>query len=136
MGRYCSYLLPRQDDGTPKTQVNRRFSPRKWVTLYNLASFEHKIWFNCCRDHEEDFFGIERCLRCIDKGMRGQVLSNLRRVRDDGVPAGTWVYQPVYPRVLDKLNELLGHFQNDNIRMIKKRQSSVTSSSSSGGSNK
>ena len=36
----------------------------------------------------------------------------------------------------DKLNELLGHFQNDNIRMIKKRQSSVTSSSSSGGSNK
>ena len=68
--------------------------------------------------------------------MRGQVLSNLRRVRDDGVPAGTWVYQPAYPRVLDKLNELLGHFQNDNIRMIKKRQSSVTSSSSSGGSNK
>ena len=67
--------------------------------------------------------------------MRGQVLSNLRRVRDDGVPAGTWVYQPVYPRVLDKLNELLGHFQNDNIRMIKKRQSSVTSSSS-GGSNR
>ena len=59
------------------------------------------------------------------------MLSNLRRVRDDGVPAGTWVYQPVYPRVLDKLNELLGHFQNDNIRMIKKRQSSVTSSSSS-----
>ena len=85
-----------------------------------------------CRDHEEDFFGIERCLRCIDKGMRGQVLSNLRRVNKDGVPAGTWVYQPVYPRVLDKLNELLGHFQNDNIRMIKKRQSSVTSSSSSG----
>jgi len=83
------------------------------------------------RDHEEDFFGMERCLRCIDKGMRGQVLSNLRRVNKDGVPAGSWVYQPVYPRVLDKLNELLGHFQNDNIRMIKKRQSSVTSSSSS-----
>ena len=86
---------------------------------------------NFCRDHEEDFFGMERCLRCIDKGMRGQVLSNLRRVNKDGVPAGSWVYQPVYPRVLDKLNELLGHFQNDNIRMIKKRQSSVTSSSSS-----
>ena len=64
--------------------------------------------------------------------MRGQVLSNLRRVNTDGVPAGTWVYQPVYPRVLDKLNDLLGHFQNDNIRAIKKRRSSVTSSSSSG----
>ena len=65
--------------------------------------------------------------------MRGQVLTNLKRVNQDGVPAGTWVYQPAYPRVLDKLNELLGHFQNDNIRMIqKKRQGSVTSSSSGG----
>ena len=34
MGRYCCYLLPRQDDGTPKTQVNGRFSQTRWVTLY------------------------------------------------------------------------------------------------------
>ena len=35
LGRYCSYLLPRQDDGTSKTQVNWRFLPTTWVTLYN-----------------------------------------------------------------------------------------------------
>ena len=33
VGRYCSYLLLRQDDGTSQIQVNRRFSPR-WVTLH------------------------------------------------------------------------------------------------------
>jgi hypothetical protein len=54
--------------------------------------------------------------------MRGQVLANLRRVRKEGVPAGTWVYQPVYPRVLDKLNEMLGHFQNHNLRKIEQQQ--------------
>ena len=31
-GRYCSNLLPRQDGGT--FQINRRFSPTRWVTLY------------------------------------------------------------------------------------------------------
>ncbi len=74
------------------------------------------------RTHEEDFFGIERCLRCIDKGMRGQVLSNLRRVTKENVPAGTWVYQPVYPRVLDKLNEMLGHYQSQNVKKITEQQ--------------
>ena len=29
VGRYCSYLIHRLDDGTPKTQVNWRFSVRK-----------------------------------------------------------------------------------------------------------
>ncbi len=39
-----------------------------------------------------------------------QVLDNLRRVRKGEVAAGSWVYQPVYPRVLDKLNELHGSY--------------------------
>ena len=62
------------------------------------------------RDHEEDFFGIERCLRCIDRGMRAQVMENIRRVKAREVKPGTWVYQPVYPRVVDRLNELLGAY--------------------------
>ena len=33
MGRYCSGLLPRQDGGTFKIQVNRRFLPSRSVTL-------------------------------------------------------------------------------------------------------
>ncbi len=60
--------------------------------------------------HEEDFFGTERCLRCIDRGMRSQVLDNVRRVRKGETKGGTWVYQPVYPRVVDKLNDLLGPY--------------------------
>ena len=62
------------------------------------------------REHEEDFFGTERCLRCIDAGMRRQIIENQRRVKKGEVKAGTWVYQPAYPRVLDKLNELLGSY--------------------------
>ena len=34
LGHYCSYSLPRQDDRTPKTQVNGRFSLTRCVTLY------------------------------------------------------------------------------------------------------
>ena len=69
------------------------------------------------KQHEDDFFGAERCLRCIDKAMRKQVLENVKQVRQsqgkpaaDRVRGGKWVYQPVYPSVLDKLNELLGSY--------------------------
>ena len=62
------------------------------------------------KDDPEDFFGTERCLRCIDKGMRRQVLDNVKKVRKGEVTAGTWVYHPVYARVLDKLNEMLGSY--------------------------
>ena len=33
LGRYCSYLLPRQDDGTFQIQVNGRLLPTRMVTL-------------------------------------------------------------------------------------------------------
>ena len=36
LGRYCSYLLPRQDGGTSQIQVNGRFLPSRYVTLYSL----------------------------------------------------------------------------------------------------
>lgn len=62
------------------------------------------------KEDEEDFFGVERHLRCIDGGMRKQVLENVRRVRKGEKCGGTWVYQPAYPRVLDKLNEMLGTY--------------------------
>lgn len=73
------------------------------------------------RDHQEDFFGIERCLRCIDKGMRSQVLTNLKKVSQDEIAAGTWIYQPVYPRVLDKINELTGHYHSE-VKLKEKQQ--------------
>ena len=59
------------------------------------------------KSHEEDFFGTERCLRCIDAGVRRQVLDNLKQVKTNKKPAGAWVYQPAYSPVLDKLNSLV-----------------------------
>ena len=37
LGRYGSYLLPRHDSGTSQFQINRRFSPPRYVTLYRRA---------------------------------------------------------------------------------------------------
>lgn len=34
----------------------------------------------------------------------------MKRVVKGDSKAGTWVYQPAYPRVLDKLNELVGSY--------------------------
>ncbi len=62
------------------------------------------------RDHEEDFFGADRCLQCIDGSMRSQVMDNLRRVHNGEAKGGTWVYQPVYPRVVEALNGMLGTY--------------------------
>ena len=62
------------------------------------------------RQHEEDFFGAERCLRCIDRAMRKEVLGNVKQVKDGKEKGGKWVYQPVYSPVLDKLNDMLGSY--------------------------
>ena len=34
LGRYSSYLLPRQDGRTSQIQLNWRFSTSTWATLY------------------------------------------------------------------------------------------------------
>ena len=58
----------------------------------------------------EDFFGVERCLKCINVGIRKQVLENVRKVKKNEVQGGAWVYEPAYSPVLDKLNYLLGPY--------------------------
>ena len=62
------------------------------------------------KQHDEDFFGAERCLRCIDKAARTEILKNIKQVREGKMKGGKLVYQPVYSPVLDKLNELLGSY--------------------------
>ena len=58
----------------------------------------------------EDFFGTERCLKCVHSGVRKEILDNVKKVRKDQMPAGAWVYQPAYSPVLDKLNTLVGSY--------------------------
>ena len=58
----------------------------------------------------EDFFGTERCLKCLNVGIRKQILENVKKVRRNEAQAGAWVYEPAYSPVLDKLNYLLGPY--------------------------
>ena len=64
------------------------------------------------KTHPEDFFGTERYLSCIDAGVRKDVLTNLKKIRRNESPAGAWVYRNVYSKVLDKLNYLVGGYND------------------------
>lgn len=68
--------------------------------------------------HEEDFFGRERCLKVVDGGMRREVMGRLRRAEQGDLEPSTQVLAPVYSRVVDRLSELLGNYQNSLIEKI------------------
>ena len=63
-------------------------------------------------EHEEQFLGRERCLRCIDSGMRREVLNNIKMAKASSEKAGPTVFILIYPRVVEKLEEILGNYQN------------------------
>ncbi|XP_023334957.1 uncharacterized protein LOC111706339 isoform X2 [Eurytemora carolleeae] len=68
--------------------------------------------FKQITQHDEQFFGRERCLKCLDSGKRGEVLKGIKGVNSGGAPPSTQVFIHVYPRVVDRLSELLGNYQN------------------------
>jgi len=63
-------------------------------------------------DHEEEFLGKERCLKCVDSGMRSEVLKNIKMARTGSEKAGPTVFILIYPRVVDRLGDMLGNYQN------------------------
>lgn len=63
-------------------------------------------------ENEEQFLGRERCLKCIDMGVRREVLKNIKSVKMGSEEAGPKVFILIYPRVVDKLGEMLGNYQN------------------------
>ena len=63
-------------------------------------------------EHDEQFLGRERCLKCIDGGIRREVLENVKNVKTGNEEAGPRVFILIYPRVVDKLGEMLGNYQN------------------------
>ena len=70
------------------------------------------------KNDPEGYFDTERCIRCIDKGIRTQIMKNLADLKKGLVQPGVWIYQPAYSPVLDKLNYMLGFYhasQNKNI---------------------
>ena len=48
-------------------------------------------------DSEEQFLGRERCLKCIDSGVRRKVLENIKNVKSGNVDAGPSVFILIYP---------------------------------------
>ena len=62
--------------------------------------------------HKEDFFGRERCLDCLDAVMRKSTLERIKNVRERREKLSPAIFAIVYQRVVDKLSELLGIYQN------------------------
>ena len=63
-------------------------------------------------DHPQDFLGRERCLKCVDTAMRKSVLLNIKNVREGKESPSPAVFVILYQRVVDRLSELLGNYQN------------------------
>ena len=62
--------------------------------------------------HEEEFFGRERFLRCLDSATRREILNNVKQVKAGEEKPGPLVFILIYPKIVDKLGELLGNYQN------------------------
>ena len=73
-------------------------------------------------EHDEQFLGRERCLRCIDSGMRREVLNNIKMAKAGSEKAGPTVFILIYPRVVEKLEEMLGNYQNMLMEEEKKKK--------------
>jgi len=63
-------------------------------------------------EHEEEFFGRERFLRCLDSGTRKEILKNIKEAKAGKEKAGPMVFIIIYPKIVDKLLEQLGNYQN------------------------
>ena len=60
----------------------------------------------------EQFLDRERGIKCIDSGMRKEVKAKLKAVKEGMLKPSTHVWVMAYPRVVEKLSELLGNYQN------------------------
>jgi len=62
--------------------------------------------------HEEEFFGRERFLRCLDSGTRKEILRKIKDVKSGNEKAGPMVFIIIFPKIVDKLSEQLGNYQS------------------------
>ena len=69
-----------------------------------LKKLVEEIW-----RHPEGFFSIQRRLKVIEGPMRKSVMESVKKVQE-GARGGKWVFQPVYSKTFDKLNDWLGSY--------------------------
>merc|ERR1711893_24283 len=67
----------------------------------------------------EEYLDREKGLKCLDSGMRKEVVRNIKAVKEGRRQPGTDVLVVMYERVLERLRELLGNYQNLNLSEIK-----------------
>ena len=72
--------------------------------------------------HREQFLGRERCLDCIDAVMRKTTLERIKNVKEGKEKPSPAVFAIVYQRVVDKLSELLGSYQNHLLQQQQPKQ--------------
>ena len=67
-------------------------------------------------NNREGFLDRERCLKCVDSGMRKEVLERIKNVKNGNDEPGPKVFTLMYPKVVDRLGEILGNYHNMIIR--------------------
>ena len=66
----------------------------------------------------EEYLDRERGLKCVDSGMRKEVIRNLKAVKEGRIEPSRAVFDVIYENVLEKLRELLGNYQNMKLEVI------------------
>ena len=60
----------------------------------------------------EEYLDREIGLKCLDSGLRKEVVRNINAVKEGSMQPGTDVFGVMYERVLERLRELLGNYQS------------------------
>ena len=64
-------------------------------------------------DDMEQYIDRENCLKCVDSGLRRDIMANMRAVKEGRMEPDTEVCVIMFQRVLERLQELFGNFQNE-----------------------
>ena len=120
--KYKQYLatISEGEDGDGRPITMDRYAT--FLELYARLDMEYKrgggkekmveIVLQEIVEHREGFLDRERGLRCVDSGMRKEVRRRIENVRSGREEPGPQVFILIYPRVVDRLGEMLGNYQN------------------------
>ena len=109
LGRYCEFLELYAELDSEFRSEKRNGEKLSWL-VENIMN------------HEEGFLDRERGLKVVDSGLRREILDNVRKVREKYIEPGPHIFVLMYQRVLDKLNELVGNYQNMLIEEERRRR--------------
>lgn len=94
---------------------------KKTATNEDLKKLVDDIW-----KHKEGFFSVQRRLKVIEGPMRKSVMESVKKVQEGGERGGKWVFQPVYSKAFDKLNDWLGSYHEKETLRLQTTTTSAT----------